>query len=82
MESALLSLDICKRPIMLNVNVWGYEFIAFAVYVDDFYIFITLEVFTQFRDVYIHRACVKVIVINPNGFKCEVALKNFIGVCT
>ena len=56
------------------------EFVAFAVDVDDFYIFIVFEMFAELRDVNIHWARIEVVVVNPNGLQSIVALKDFVGV--
>ena len=50
------------------------QFVTFPVDVDDFDVFIVLQVFAQLGNVDIHRACVEVIVINPNGLQGKVAL--------
>ena len=50
--------------------------------IDDLNIGIFLEVFSQFRDVYIHASAVKIIVISPNFLQCQLSLQQIFFVLT
>ncbi len=50
--------------------------------IDDFNRRLIFQVFTQFGNVNIHASCIKIIVINPNGFQSEVPLQNIVGIVT
>ena len=54
------------------------ELVTLAVHVDDLYRIIVFKMLTKLGDVNIHTTCIEVIVINPNGLKSEVALKDLI----
>ena len=58
------------------------EFVALAVYVDDFDGRIVLEVLAQLGDVDVHGTCVEVVVVDPNGLERIVAFENFVDVST
>ncbi len=57
------------------------EFVALSVDVDDFHAVVSLEVLAELGDIDIHGARVEIVVINPDGFQCEVTLQHFVGVC-
>lgn len=57
------------------------ELVALSVDVDDFYAVVSLEVLAELGDIDIHGARVEIVVINPDGFQCEVTLQHFVGVC-
>ena len=58
----------------------GYEFVTFAVDVDDLDRGIVFEVLAELGDVYVHRACVEVVVVDPDGLEGEVALEYLVDV--
>ena len=33
-------------------------------------------------DVHVHASCIEIIIINPNGFQCEITLQNLISMST
>ena len=47
--------------------------------VDDLNLVIILEVLTKLCDVNIHRTCVEVVIINPDGLQGEIALEDLVG---
>ena len=49
-----------------RVCVGSDELIAFAVDVDDLYVGIIAQEFTEFGDIYIHASGVEIIVVNPD----------------
>ena len=55
------------------------EFVTLAVDVDDLNLRIVLQMLAQLGDIDIHGACIEVVVINPDGLQCEVALQNLVG---
>ena len=56
------------------------EFVAFAVDVDDFNLRVVLQMLAQLGDINVHRACVEIVVVNPDGLQREVTLQNLVGV--
>ena len=48
--------------------------------VDDFYLVVVLEVLAQLGDIDVHGACVEVVVVDPDGLQCKVALEYLVGV--
>lgn len=56
------------------------ELIAFAVYVYNLDRRVVFEVLAQLRDVDVHAACIKVVVIDPDGLESHVALEDAVGV--
>lgn len=56
-----------RKNLLVSLRLRWYEFVAFAVDVDNFYVLVGLEVFSEFGDVYIHRTSVEVIIVYPNG---------------
>ena len=56
------------------------EFVTFSVYVQDFNIFVALQMLAKFGDIYIHASGIEVIVVNPNGLQGKVALQHLVGV--
>ena len=46
--------------------------------VDDLNLVIILEVLTKLCDVNIHRTCIEVVIINPDGLQGEVTLEDLI----
>ena len=47
--------------------------------VDNLNLRVVLQVLTQLSDVNIHRTCIEIVVINPDGLQGEIALQNLIG---
>ena len=72
-------LFICMTSLL---NFRGYQFITFAVNIDNFDRVVFLQMLTQFSDIYIHASGIEVIIINPNSFQSKVTLQNFIGMRT
>ena len=56
------------------------EFVSLAVDIDDFNLWVVLEMLAQFCDVDVHRTCVEIVVVNPDGLQSEVALQYFVSV--
>ena len=56
------------------------QLVALAVDIDNLNLVVVLQVLAQFGDVDIHGACIEVVVVNPDGAQCVVALENFVGV--
>ena len=61
------------------VFFWRNQLITLAVNVDDFYLRIVFQVFTQLGDINVHRACIEIVVVNPDGLQCEITLQNLVG---
>ena len=79
--SLLIFLLLTYYFILLLLS-WNYELIALTVDVDDFNLVIILEVLTKLCDVNIHRTCIEVVIINPDGLQGEVTLENLICMAT
>ena len=56
------------------------ELVALAVDVYDFNLVVILQMLAQLCDVYVHRACVEIVVVNPDSLQGEVTLQNLVGV--
>ena len=78
----LMMWDVSGGLLLGCLNLGGYEFVALAVDVDDFNLWVILEVLAQLGDVYIHTTCIEVVVIDPDGLQGKVALEYLIGVGT
>ena len=50
------------------------KFVAFAMDVDDLNLVVLLQMLTQLSNIDIHRTGIKIVIINPNGLQCEIAL--------
>ena len=46
--------------------------------VDDLNLRIVLQMLTQFGDIDIHRTCIEIVVVNPDGLQGKVALQDLI----
>ena len=55
------------------------ELVALAVDVYDFNLVVILQMLAQLCDVYVHRAGVEIVVVNPDSLQGEVTLQNLIG---
>ena len=47
--------------------------------IDDFYLVVVLQMFTQLRDIHIHRTGIEIVVIYPDGLQGEIALQDVVG---
>ena len=65
---------------LLVFNLRGNELVTLTVDVNNLDLWIVLEVLTQLGDVNIHRACVEVVIVDPDGLQSEVALQNLVRV--
>jgi hypothetical protein len=59
---------------------WCDEFITFTVDIDDFNLWVILQMLAQLGDIHIHRTGIEVVVVNPDGLQGEVALQDLVGV--
>ena len=55
---------------------WCDEFITFTVDIDDFNLWVILQMLAQLGDIHIHRTGIEVVVVNPDGLQGEVALQD------
>ena len=55
------------------------EFVSLAMDIDDFNLWIVLEVLAQLGDVDIHRTGIEIVVVDPDGLQSKVALQNLVG---
>ena len=68
-----------ERQLATLVLIGDNELIALAVDVDDLNLVVVLQVLAQLGDVNVHRACIEVVVINPDGLQRKVALQDLVG---
>ena len=61
------------------LNIRCYELVALSMNVDDFDAWVILQMLAQLSDINVHRTCVEVVVVNPNGLQGEVTLQDLIG---
>ena len=66
------------RPLS-DIILGGDKLVALSVDIDDFYLFVVLQVLAQLGDIDIHGAGIEVVVVNPDGLQGEVTLQDLVG---
>ena len=73
-----LALHNREQLILVRSN----KLVAASVDVDNLYLVIILQMLAQLGDIHVHRPCIEVVVVNPDGLQGIVALQYLIGMST